>query len=117
MTDPSIPTSLNRGHIRAVTDPGALHREPIPGHCRPLRLEVARREACRRHVHNADLQVTDLFRTRTRDNESSLCQVGVSEVIFGARVRPIASVGVAWLSGSGSDFAEEPVCREESRPR
>jgi hypothetical protein len=24
MTDPSIPTSRNRGHIRAVTDPGAL---------------------------------------------------------------------------------------------
>ena len=42
---------------------------------------------------------------------------GRFEALLGARVRPIVSVGVACWSGSGSDFAEEPVCRNESRPR
>jgi len=35
----------------------------------------------------------------------------------GARGGPRVEVGVALWLGSGSDFAEEPVRRNESRPR
>ena len=42
MTDPSIPTSPNRGHIKAVTDPGALQTWFSDGFMRWFKRQVRR---------------------------------------------------------------------------
>jgi hypothetical protein len=82
---------VRRGRVIRSVSP--THSEPIPLHCHPFELDATRRRACRGHVHDADPQVTAVFRRRTRDNSTSgawdlhAYSVGIAGLCEGCRLR------------------------------
>ena len=92
-----------------VAKPGRVSvKLPLPAN--PLDLDCRPNDSLGAHIDDVASEL-DLS-----DNESSLCQGRFRGVLGRARSTDGVGGRSVWL-GSGSDFAEEPVCRDESRPR
>ena len=93
---------------RVIWSVSPTHCEPIPLDCRPFELDATRRGACHGHVHDADPQVTALFRKRAGDNGTygTSGMVG-TRLLSGLRYWLSGVVGVCgWEAvGNGDVFA------------